>query len=409
MHESIHIAPILLTFGGLFLIGLMADLLGRHTPLPRVTLLILCGLLIGPEGFNWLPTFIDQWFPVLTDIALAMIGFLLGQNLTRKKLKKMGRPVIGISISVMLMTASVMFLGMVLLGISLEMALIFAGIATATAPAPVMDVVKEVNAKGRFTNTLLGVVAIDDAWGMLMFSFLLVIAVMISGNGHTLEALYYGLWEVSGALLLGIALGFPMAYLTSHLYPGKSSQAEVLGLVLLCAGLAEWMGVSYILSAMMMGSMVANFAKRHRHRPFEELETFEWPLLILFFLLAGASLSLESLMTVGWIGVGYIIFRILGRLIGAYIGSKWAACEHTKYGWMGVAMLPHAGVAIGMALVAVEQFPQLKEPILAVILGATILFELIGPVATRWTLIRVKETQTAIDRKNPLKDDIHNG
>jgi len=321
----------------------------------------------------------------------------------------MGRPVIGISISVMLMTASVMFLGMVLLGVSLEMALIFAGIATATAPAPVMDVVKEVNAKGRFTNTLLGVVAIDDAWGMLMFSFLLVIAVMISGNGHTLEALYYGLWEVSGALLLGIALGFPMAYLTSHLYPGKSSQAEVLGLVLLCAGLAEWMGVSYILSAMMMGSMVANFAKRHRHRPFEELETFEWPLLILFFLLAGASLSLESLMTVGWIGVGYIIFRILGRLIGAYIGSKWAACEHTKYGWMGVAMLPHAGVAIGMALVAVEQFPQLKEPILAVILGATILFELIGPVATRWTLIRVKETQTAIDRKNPLKDDIHNG
>jgi len=200
-----------------------------------------------------------------------------------------------------------------------------------------------------------------------------------------------------------------MAYLTSHLYPGKSSQAEVLGLVLLCAGLAEWMGVSYILSAMMMGSMVANFAKRHRHRPFEELETFEWPLLILFFLLAGASLSLESLMTVGWIGVGYIIFRILGRLIGAYIGSKWAACEHTKYGWMGVAMLPHAGVAIGMALVAVEQFPQLKEPILAVILGATILFVLIGPVATRWTLIRVKETQTAIDRKNPLKDDIHNG
>lgn len=401
MNESQNIAPILLTFGGLFLIGLMADLLGRHTPLPRVTLMILCGLLIGSEGFNLLPAFVDQWFPVLTDIALAMIGFLLGQNLTRKKLKKMGRPVIGISLGVMLMTSLLMFVGLVLLGAPLEMALILAGIAPATAPAPVVDVIKEMNAKGPFTDTLLGVVAIDDAWGMLLFSLLLVVASIVVGNGHSFEALEDGVWEVFGAILLGGILGFPMAYMTSHLYPGKASQAEVLGLVLLCAGVAEWFHVSYILSAMVMGTVVANFAKHHNHRPFDELEMFEWPLLILFFLLAGASLSLESLITVGWIGVGYILLRFLGRLTGAQLGAKWAKCGQKEYGWMGIAMLPHAGVPIGMALVAVQQFPQLKESILAVILGATVVFELIGPVATRWTLIRVKETQIAIDRKNP--------
>lgn len=392
MDDAIHIAPILLTFGGLFLLGLLADLLGRHTPLPRVTLLILSGLLIGPEAFNWLPDFVGQWFPVLTDIALAMIGFMLGQNLSRRKLAEMGRPIIGISVSVMLATAVLMFFGTWLLGVPIEMALILAGIAPATAPAPVMDVVKESGAKGPLTDTLLGVVAIDDAWGMLLFSVLLVVAVIVTGNGHTAEALQDGIWEVFGALLLGGALGFPMAYITSHIYPGKASQAEVLGLVLVCAGLAEWMGVSYILSAMMMGTMVANFAKHHRHRPFAEIEMFEWPLLILFFLLAGASLSLQALLTVGWIGVGYIVFRLLGRIIGSHWGAKWAKCSNKDFAWMGLAMLPHAGIPIGMALVAVKQFPDFKEPILAVILGATVVFELLGPVTTRWILKRAGET-----------------
>ncbi|NCO15026.1 MAG: hypothetical protein COZ36_03785 [Piscirickettsiaceae bacterium CG_4_10_14_3_um_filter_44_349] len=399
MHESIPIAPILLTFGGLFLIGLIADLLGRHTPLPRVTLLIFCGLLIGPEGFDWLPGFVDQWFPILTDIALAMIGFLLGQNLTREKLTTMGRPIIGISISVMIATAILMFVGLWLLGVPVEMALVLAGIAPATAPAPVVDVTREIDAKGPFTDTLLGVVAIDDAWGMVLFSCLLVVATIVGGNGHSLDALNDGLWEVFGALILGGALGFPMAYLNSHLYPGKSSQAEVLGLVLLCAGLAEIIGVSYILSAMMMGTVVANFSSHHQHRPFDELETFEWPLLILFFLLAGASLKLSALLTIGYMAVGYVVFRILGRVIGSYFGAKWAKCEQKQYAWMGFAMLPHAGVPIGMALLAIQQFPHLKEPILAVILSATVAFELVGPIATRWLLVKSGESarQTELD------------
>ncbi|QBZ82009.1 Na(+)/H(+)-K(+) antiporter GerN [Hydrogenovibrio crunogenus] len=393
------IASILLTFGGLFLIGLTADLLGRHTPLPRVTLLIFTGFLIGPSTLNWLPTFAYDWFPILTDIALAMIGFLLGQNLTREKLTTMGRPIIGISISVMMMTATLMFFGLWLLGVPIEMALILAGIAPATAPAPVIDVTREIDAKGPFTDTLLGVVAIDDAWGMLLFSFLLVVATIVGGNGHSLDALNNGLWEVFGALLLGGLLGFPMAFLNSHLYPGKSSQAEVLGLVLLCAGLAEMLEVSYILSAMMMGTVVANFSTRHRHRPFDELEMFEWPLLILFFLLAGASLNLSALYTVGYMGAGYIVFRVLGRIFGSYIGAKWARCDQKQYAWMGFAMLPHAGVPIGMALLAIQQFPHLKAPILAVILSATIVFELVGPIATRWLLIRSGEStrQTELD------------
>jgi Kef-type K+ transport system membrane component KefB len=284
-----------------------------------------------------------------------------------------------------------MFIGLYLLGVPLILAIILAGIAPATAPAPVFDVVREVNASGPYTDTLLGIVAVDDAWGMILFSFLLVVASMSLGNGEAMASMTSGLWELFGAVALGLIIGFPMAYITSHIYPGKASQAEVLGLVLLCAGFAEWFGVSYILSAMVMGTVVANFSKQHRHRPFEELETFQWPLLVLFLLLAGSALNLAALYEVGLIGFAYIVLRILGRITGSYLGAKWARCEGAQYHWMGLAMLPHAGVPIGMALVAIHHFPELKDSILPVILAATIIFEVIGPSITRMMLKRAGE------------------
>lgn len=393
MPELSDTALILITFGGLFIIGLIADLIGRHTPMPRVTLLILTGFFIGPSVLNWLPSFANEWFPILTNIALAMIGFILGQNLTKKKFSTMGRPIIGISLGVMIMTAVFMFVGLTLLGAPIEMAIILAGIATATAPAPVVDVSSEINARGPFTDTLLGIVAVDDAWGLLLFSFLLIVASIVVGNGQAMDSLHSGMWEIFGAIILGLILGFPMAYLTSHLYPGKSSQAEVLGLVLLCAGLAEWIGASYILTAMVMGAVVANFSKHHQHRPFHEVEAMQWPLLILFFLLAGSELNLTALLEVGAIGVGYIILRILGRISGSFLGAKWAKCDQPQYHLMGLAMLPHAGVAIGMALLAIHHFPELKESLMAIILGACIFFELIGPAITRMMIIRAGEAR----------------
>lgn len=387
------IAVILITFGGLFIIGLLSDLLGRHSPLPRVTLLIVTGFLIGPSVLDWLPAFTQEWFPILTNIALAMIGFELGKNMTREKLTTMGRPIMGISLGVMIMTSVAVFIGLYALGVPIELALVLAGIAPATAPGPVVDVVDELNAKGPYTDTLLGIVAIDDGWGMLMFSFLLVAASIAIGNGHTLETFYHGIWEVFGAIILGLLLGFPMAYLSQHIYPGKATQAEALGLVLLCAGIALYLDVSYILSAMVMGTVVANYGKDHRAKMFEELETFQWPLLILFFLLAGASLQLDALWQAGWIGVLYIVLRVFGRLTGSILGAKWAGCGNPHYSWMGLSMLPHAGIPIGMALVAIQYFPQHQETLLAVILGATVFFELIGPSLTRHMLKQAGEAK----------------
>jgi len=382
------IATILITLGSLFLLGLVADLLGTHTPLPRVTVLLLAGIAIGPSGYDLLPGFTQTWFPALTDIALTMIGFLLGQKLTRPVLRELGRSVLAMSIGEVVMAALLIFSVLSLFGVPPEIALLLAGIAPASAPAATLDIVHEFEAEGRFTDTLLDMVAIDDAWGLLVFSLLLAAAQAFSGQSGTGEILITGSWEIGGAVILGLAIGLPMAYLTGRIRPGEPTQAEALGLVLLCAGIAVWAEVSYILASMTMGVVVANLAKHHE-RPFHTIEGIEWPFLILFFLLAGAALRLDALAQVSLLGAGYICLRVIGLIFGSWLGGRLSGTDTTTRRWIGLGLLPQAGVAIGMALLASQRFPELKDIILPVVLGSTVVFELIGPVITRRVLIHV--------------------
>ena len=384
-----HIAAqILITFGGLFLLGLIADLVGRHTPLPRVTLLLLSGFVIGPSVLDLLPSFTDQWFPVLTNIALAMIGFMLGQKMTRITFRNLGRAVFGMSVGVVLTTVFMIFIVLFLFGVPFEIALLLAGISTATDPAATIDVVREYQAKGRFTDTLLGIVAIDDVLGLLLFSLISVVVQSVGGQVGAVHIFATAGWEIGGAVLLGVLLGLPMAYLSGRILPGEATQAEALGLVLLCTGLAVWFEVSYLLAAMVLGAVVANFSK-HCDRPFHAVEGVEWPFLILFFLLAGAALHLDSIGQVGLLGVGYISLRVAGRIMGGWIGGLIGKTDLQMSRWMGIALLPQAGVAIAMVLLASQRFPELGDILLPIILGSTVIFELIGPVLTRQSLFRV--------------------
>ena len=386
------VPQILITLGLLFLLGLLTDLLGRRTPLPRVTLLLLAGFAIGPSGLDVLPDFQEDWFPVVTDIALSMVGFLLGHALTMSSLQKRGKIVLWISIGAVLGTGLTVFIGLILIGIQPEVALILAGIALATAPAATIDVIHQTRSEGEFSKILEGVVAIDDAWALIIFSFLLAIAQALYGNGEGWDMLLLGAWEIGGALLLGLLLGIPMAYITGRLKPGEPTQAEALGLVLLCGGLAEWLQVSFILAGMVLGATVANLAAHHR-RPFTAIEGIEWPFMILFFILAGASLDMTALQATSLLGIAYILLRLLGRIIGAWGGGVIGGANPVLQRWMGMALWPQAGVALGMALLAGQHFPNLKDVVLPIAIGSTIFFELIGPVMTRKALTKAGECQ----------------
>jgi len=379
-----------LTIGTIFLVGLLIDCVGRSIRVPRVSLLILTGFVIGPALLDLLPDLAASWFRGITDIALMMIGFLLGGQLTLKTLRQHGRAVMLISISVVILTALVVTLLAWLAGAPLPLALLLGAIATATDPAATEDVVQETGARGPFTQTLLGIVAIDDAWGLILFSLVLTVVGMLAGgepNGH----LWSGLYEVGGAVVLGVGLGIPMAYLTGRIHDGEPTLVEALGFVLLCGGIAIYLELSFILAAMTMGMTVVNLASHH-DRPFHAIEGIEWPFKLMFFLLAGASLELNALEAVGWLGLAYILGRTGGRLAGG-MGGTLVAGHHQRNGhWMGLSLMPQAGIAIGMALTAQETLPaSVTAGLMPIVVGSTVLFELLGPLLTRMALKRTNE------------------
>jgi Kef-type K+ transport system membrane component KefB len=385
--EESSLARILITLGALLLLGLLTDLLGRRTPLPRVTLLIFFGFVIGPSVMGLLPTESREWFPVAADLALVMVGFLLGGALSLQQLRKRGRTILLISSAKVITAFIVVGSGLILLGQSPVIALLLAAVATATAPAATADVVREQHGEGEFVETLLGVVAIDDAWGLMLFSLTLAVIEATTGTGSGGNELLVGIREIGGALLLGVGIGIPTAYLTGRLDPGEPTLAEALGVVFLCGGLAMWLHVSFLLAAMALGATVASLARHHR-RPFHAIEGIEWPFMILFFLLAGASIEIEVVTTLGTLIVAYVALRAGGIVLGATAGSKLAGAGPHIRRWLGVALLPQAGVALGMALVAAERFPERAQELLPVAIAATAFFELVGPVFTRLAVQR---------------------
>ena len=378
--------------GALLLLGMLGDLAARVLPLPRVTLLVLFGVAIGGAGFDLLPDRADAWYPLIADAALLMVGFLLGGKLSRTTLREVGKPVLAISLCEVLGAVLTVALGLTLIGVDPVVALLLAGIAPASAPAAIQNVVEELGAKGRTTDTLLGVVAIDDAWGLIVFSLLLAAAQAFGTGapGSALDALAFGARDLGGAVAIGVLIGVPAAFLTGRLRPGEPTQAEALGVVFLAGGLAIWAEVSYLLTAMLVGAVIVNLASHH-DRPFSEIEHVEWPFMVLFFVLAGASLDLTYLDEIGLIGLAYILLRTVGLVAGAFLGGSLVRAPAETRRWLGPAILPQAGVALGMALVAGNAFPQLKDTVLPLVVGSTIVFELGGPVLTRLALSRAGE------------------
>jgi Kef-type K+ transport system membrane component KefB len=379
----------LLTIGCLFIAGLLADAIGRRTRLPRVTLLILLGVSAGPLGLNLLPTQVKDWYELLASVALTMVAFLLGGKLSRSQLSKNGREILSVSLSVVIVTVLTVGLGLLALGLAPIAALLLAGIATATAPAATMDVIRQSHARGKFTDTLQGIVAIDDAWGLIIFSMMLVAANTLAANGLS-TSLLQGFWELFGAIGVGCLIGFPAAYLTGHLSEGEPVQSEALAIVFLCAGISLWLEVSFLLAGVTAGTIVVNFS-RHHTRAFHEIENIEWPFLVLFFFLAGATVEMPKEVHFAFAVIAYIVLRLISRIAGGWIGARISRSPalHTK--WMGMALMPQAGIAIGMALVAHEKFPQLGDSVLSIVVLATIFFELVGPLATHLSLEKVNE------------------
>ncbi len=378
----------LIALGSIFLLGLMADFLGRHTFLPRVTLLLLFGIAIGEEALNIIPSMLTNNFEIIADMALLMIGFLLGGKLTFASLRESGNKILWISISAVIGSVIVVTLGLILIGVPFEIAILFGCVASATDPAATADTVIESNYKGPFAEVLLSIVALDDVWGLILFSIGIAVVLAITGMTGEISPVMIVVRELGGAAILGLLIGLPAAFITGRIKKGQPVLTEALGLVFLCGGLALLLEVSFLIASMVMGAVIANIAKHHEY-PFHAIEDVEWPFMVIFFILAGASLEITGLINIGLIGLIYVICRIIGKLIGAMFGGQCSGADPLMRRWMGVALLPQAGVAMGMILVAANQFPDYRQLLLSVVISTTVFFEIIGPVFTRIALRQV--------------------
>jgi Kef-type K+ transport system membrane component KefB len=381
---------ILIILGAFLLAGYLAHVTAPRISVPRVTLLLVIGAMASPSMLNLVPEAVSQWFPFISHIALAMVGFLLGERFVASEIKSRGREILVVSLGETVVTVLFVFAGLMLVGAPAPLAIVMAGIAPASAPAAIFETVREGKAEGPLTRALLGVVAIDDAWGVIIFSLLLVVAEAVTGAAAQWVDLWEGLWEVGGAVALGAVIAVPMAYATSRVREGEPTLVEAMGFVFLTSGIATVLDVSYLLSSMTLGAVVANLTPNVR-RPFRAVDGVSEPFFAVFFLLAGFRLEPETLVGLGLAGVVYVIVRALGLVSGGYLSGSLVGADEQVRRRIGFCILPQAGVALGFALLVQERLPEIGGSVLNLVIATTVLFEISGPLIARNQLRRAGE------------------
>ena len=396
--------------------GLLMSRLAKKLNLPAVTAYLVAGLLLGPYCIGALNLF-DIGFntpeevaslDIISQVALGFIAFTIGNEFRLEQLKHMGRQAITVGIAQAVFTTLLVDIALTALHfinpglISISSAITLGAIASATAPAATLMVVRQYKADGPLTRLLLLVVAIDDAVGLALFSASFgVAAALESGRVSLLTVLVEPLVEIALSLLLGAAAGWAL-YRVERFFHSRSKRLSIsIGFVLLTVGVSMakfeiggvHCGFSLLLVCMMTGTVFCNICD-FSEELMGRVDSWTAPVFVLFFVLSGAELNLKVLSNplVLLVGAVYIIFRSLGKYLGAYGSCQLTGCggKITKY--LGITLLPQAGVALGMALTA----QQLSggEVVRNVVLFSVLVYELVGPALTKRALMAAGEIRT---------------
>ena len=376
--------------------GLVLSRIVKKLRLPNVTGYLIAGLLIGPCVLGLVPQAALDKLNIITTIALGFIAFSIGGEFKLSSIRSIGKNVIIITLFQSIMAAALVDIVLCLCGFNVSESIILGAIATATAPAATLMVVRQYKAKGELTNTLLPVVAMDDAVGLIVFAVSSAIAdTLASGAQPSVYTMAVApLIEIALSLLSGGLLGFLISLSMRFFHSRANKMCICIAGVVLGVAIAQQFGLSDLLVCMSVGAVFANL----RNDALEVMDVCDgWtpPLFMLFFVISGAELDVGALPTVGLLGVLYIVVRSFGKYFGAYLGSVVVKASPNIRKYLGITLLPQAGVAIGMAQMVLTQLPQFGARIQAVVLSATLIYELVGPVATKIALTKAGEIQGA--------------
>ena len=382
----------LLCLAAAMALGLLLTRLAKKVNLPNVTAYLIAGLIVGPYCLNLFSESMLAGISELTSIALGFIAFSIGGEFKWESLKRVGVKALIITIFQALAALAAVDVVLILCGFDLPLSLTLGAIATATAPAATLMVVRQYRAQGTMTNTLLSVVAMDDAIGLAAFAISLAMAQSLtSGAAPTVQNMLISpLLEIGLSLVVGAALGTVLSFLLRFFRSRANRLSLMIAAVFAGVALSDCWGLSALLTCMAIGAAMVNL-RADSGALIENTDRWTPPLFMLFFIISGAELDLQVLTNVGLLGVLYLVARSLGKYFGSALGACVVKSEPKIRKYLGLTLLPQAGVAIGMAQVVIAKLPEYGEVIRAVVLCATLVYELVGPVITRIALSRAGE------------------
>lgn len=382
----------LLSMAAAIALGLLLTRIAKKINLPNVTAYLVAGLAVGPYCLNLFDQDALAGVAQITSVALGFIAFSIGGEFKWESLKRVGTKAVIITLFQALAALALVDIVLLVFGFDVPLSITLGAIATATAPAATLMVVRQYRAQGTMTNTLLSVVAMDDAIGLAAFSISLAIAQSLtSGAAPTLyNMLISPLLEIILSLVVGGLLGALLSFLMRFFRSRANRLSLMLAAVLAGVALADGYGLSSLLTCMAIGAAMVNL-RDDSEMLVETIDRWTPPLFTLFFVISGAELDLHVLSTVGILGLLYILARSFGKYFGARVGASVVKSEPKIRKYLGLTLLPQAGVAIGMAQVVITKLPEYGAEIRAVVLCATLVYELIGPVITRIALERSGE------------------
>ncbi|NLC04274.1 MAG: cation:proton antiporter [Tissierellia bacterium] len=396
---------VLFKLGIVVFVGLLGGRLASHLKLPNVSGYIIAGLLIGPSFINLIKSGEAAQFDIINELALAAIAFSIGSEFLLKDLKRTGADVLLIAVAEVVGAYVVVFGTMYFVFKQpFEFSLVIASMSAATAPAGILMVIRQLKANGPLVKTILPVVAIDDALGIMVFGISLPIAKLTSGSGtySILKIVGTPIMEIVGSILLGAILGFILSYIAPKSKNREEQLSITVGFIILGSGMSNYFNLSPLLTCMMMGAMLINLM-HNSHRVFNLVNDFAPPIYLLFFTIAGASLDLSILATVGAIGVGYIFARAGGKILGASIGAKAVKAPDKVVKYLGMSLLTQGGISIGLSIIVAKQLPQFSDSIIAVILFSVLVFEIMGPILAKIGITKAGEVNGALKKTKDAK------
>ncbi len=386
----------LASLGLILLAALLAGHLVRFLRVPEVTGYILAGAVLGPSMLGWLSRENLVAMSVLSEVALGLILFSVGSAFEFGRFRRIGRQVLAITLVESTLTAAVVTCGMLVLGQSWQAAFLLGAIATATAPASTLMVIRECDSTGPLTENVLGIIAVNNL--LCIAAFGLVAATIdltsIQSSRAFLDTLYrsafWFVWEIAGSAALGYLVGIMLAAWSTEVTEGGEMLILLAGSILFSVGVSRALSLSPLVASLAVGATMVNLSGRSRHL-FGTLSVTDPPFYAIFFVMAGAELDVRLVPAMGVLGLTYIVGRIVGKFAGAGYAAWRLGLETSVRRYLGFAILAQAGLAVGLSLTVNGRYAELAPVVSTIVLASVAVFEMVGPLSTRFALVRAGE------------------